>query len=56
MYSNEVVNFGVFERDTLPDPKLIATSIEQFEEEVKEKSRFGVVKMFSVLVGRMKAR
>lgn len=40
MYSNEVVHFGVFERDRLPDAKLIASSIEEFENEVKEKSRY----------------
>lgn len=39
MYVNEVLNFGVFERDKPPESKLIATSIEQFETKVKEKSR-----------------
>ncbi|XP_031787622.1 uncharacterized protein LOC100678333 isoform X2 [Nasonia vitripennis] len=42
MYSNEVVHFGVFERDRLPDAKLIASSIEEFENEVKEKSSYEV--------------
>jgi hypothetical protein len=38
-YKSEVLNFGVFERDTLPNPNLVAISIEQFDC-IEEKTRY----------------
>lgn len=31
MYSSEVVKFGIFDNDKPPDSKIIATTIEEFE-------------------------
>ncbi|XP_011497334.1 PREDICTED: uncharacterized protein LOC105361768 [Ceratosolen solmsi marchali] len=41
-YKSEVLHFGVFKQDRLPKPKLIAVSIEQFDNEVKEKTSYEV--------------
>lgn len=38
MQDTEVVNFGIFERDKPPEAKLIATSIEEFDEKIEEKT------------------
>ncbi|XP_043274612.1 thioredoxin domain-containing protein 3-like isoform X2 [Venturia canescens] len=38
IYESEVVNFGIFERDKPPEAKLIATSIEEFDENFEGKT------------------
>ncbi|XP_034943685.1 uncharacterized protein [Chelonus insularis] len=40
MQESEVVHFGIFERDKPPDAKLIATSIDEYEEKVEEKTGY----------------
>ncbi|XP_074094257.1 uncharacterized protein LOC141524338 isoform X1 [Cotesia typhae] len=40
MQESEIVHFGIFERDKPPEAKLIATSIDEYEEKVKEKTGY----------------
>lgn len=40
MQESEVLNFGIFERDKPPEAKLIATTIDEFDEKVEEKTGF----------------
>lgn len=38
MYNDEVVDFGVFECDKIPNIKMIAGSIAEFENNIKQKT------------------
>ena len=42
IHDSEVVNFGIFERDKPPEAKLIATSIDEFDEKIEEKTGWGL--------------
>ncbi|XP_014203605.1 thioredoxin domain-containing protein 3 [Copidosoma floridanum] len=41
-YANDVISFGIFERDSLPNPKFITKLMERFEHEYKDKTGYEV--------------
>lgn len=51
MQESEIVHFGIFERDKPPEAKLIATSIDEYEEKVEEKTGYiNVVTLIKIIV------
>lgn len=40
MQATEVLNFGIFERDKPPEAKLIATTIDEYDNKIDEKTGY----------------